>query len=318
VTVEYVIPGAERWVRADDGQRLYSHAWGEGQAIVCCNGIGVSTGFWRYIQRYFQASHKVILWDYRGHGRSPLPEDFSLMTISRMARDLEAVLEAHEVDRAVLVGHSMGSQVILEHYRHFPNRAAALVPVLGTYGKPVDTFFGTPILGHLFPVLHPLAQRAWRFIQGATRWGARSPLAFPVARRLGILNPSLCKAEDMAPYLEHLATLDMRVFLALAGDMARHSAESLLAHIRAPVLIIGGEQDVFTPVALSHEMHELIPGSELLILPGGSHAGLVEQPELINLRIEKFLRERVTTHAVAESHESEILGTMSESRTYRK
>ncbi len=279
-----------KWITADDGQRLAADEVGSGTAIVCANGIGVDTCFWKYIRTYFRDTHRVVTWDYRGHGRSPVPEDLATMTIGQMAEDMRAVLDGLGIERAVLVGHSMGRQVILEFYRRYPERTLALIPMLGTYGKPVHTFFDQPVLGRLFPWIYPLLRRAAGPIGGITHVVTRGPLAFEVARRLGILNPCLCKREDMEPYFDHLAQLDMRVFMALLGDMAEHTTDDLLEKIAVPTLIIGGEKDLFTPVWLSHEMHERIPESELLIVPGGSHAALVEQPELINLRIEKFLR----------------------------
>jgi pimeloyl-ACP methyl ester carboxylesterase len=72
-----------------------------------------------------------------------------------------------------------------------------------------------------------------------------------------------------------------------------HDAGPLLSEIRAPTLVVAGERDLFTPRKLSLEMAQRIPSAELLEIPRGSHAALIEQPELINLRLEKFLRERV-------------------------
>jgi pimeloyl-ACP methyl ester carboxylesterase len=64
-----------------------------------------------------------------------------------------------------------------------------------------------------------------------------------------------------------------------------------------PTLVVAGERDLFTPRHLSLEMAQRIRGAELLEIPRGSHAALIEQPELVNLRLEKFLRERVEPYA---------------------
>jgi len=69
-----------------------------------------------------------------------------------------------------------------------------------------------------------------------------------------------------------------------------HDASDMLPTIRVPTLVIAGERDVFTPRHLSVQMAGRIPNAEMLEIPRGSHAALVEQPELINLRIEKFIR----------------------------
>jgi len=56
-----------------------------------------------------------------------------------------------------------------------------------------------------------------------------------------------------------------------------------------PTLIVAGTDDTFTPYWLSEEMHARIRGSELLTVPGGTHVAPIEHPELITLRLEKFL-----------------------------
>ena len=62
-----------------------------------------------------------------------------------------------------------------------------------------------------------------------------------------------------------------------------------LPHVDVPTLIVAGTDDTFTPYWLSEEMHARIPGSELLTVPGGTHVAPIEHPELITLRLEKFL-----------------------------
>ena len=95
--------------------------------------------------------HRVIVYDLRGLGLSGLPrragyrarslseQDFA---IENHVLDLEAVLEAEGVERAALIGHSMGGQVILEAYRHIPDRISALVLLTAAYESPTRTLYG--------------------------------------------------------------------------------------------------------------------------------------------------------------------------------
>jgi 3-oxoadipate enol-lactonase len=106
------------------------------RAIVCSNGVGVSTFFWDYVGEYFSKTHRVVIWDYRGHGASGRPADARTMTMSSLADDLARVLDANGIERAVLLGHSMGCQVILEFARLFPDRVLGLVPMLGSVRPP--------------------------------------------------------------------------------------------------------------------------------------------------------------------------------------
>lgn len=285
-------------VRSFDGTTL---AWslfgpptGRGLPIVCLNGIGVSTFFWKYLVGYFSPSHPVLLWDYRGHGSSELPKVPENVTMESNARDLAAVMDAAELNRGLIIGHSMGAQVLFEFYRRFPRRVSALVPFLGTYKNPVDTFFDTEYSRYLFEAAHFLVKTLPGPATRLVRSVVRNPLTLPLAR-LFLINPDLMKEEDLRPYLDHLARLDLVFFFRMAKEMQNHSAEDVLARIKVPTLILGGTDDVFTPVRLSQEMHRRIRGSELLIIPLGSHAAIVEQPQLVNLRLEKFMRD----HALA-------------------
>lgn len=277
------------FARTDDGVKLYYERHGKKKPVfICCNGIGVSIFFWKYIIKHFSGKGSVIVWDYRGHGKSSYPPDLDNLTMERNARDAKCILDAEGVDKAILLGHSMGTQVIFEFYRHFPENCLALIPILGTYKHPADTFFNTSLSKYLllyaanFVNKAPsLAKKIWDFI-------FNEKIAYQVAR-LFIIHPTLCPYDDMVPYFEHLRSLRIEVFFNMAKKMQEHSAEDVLPKIKVPVLIIAGDKDVFTPPYLSYEMQRLIPRSELLMIRQGSHAALVEQPDLINCAIERFI-----------------------------
>jgi fermentation-respiration switch protein FrsA (DUF1100 family) len=133
----------------------------------------------------------------------------------------------------------------------------------------------------------------------ATKLAMRSPLAWPFARLSGLVHPDLCKRSDLDPYLEHLSLLDTEVFVEFTRTAQEHDASPWLGDIHVPTLVVAGERDLFTPRHLSLEMAQRISDAELLEIPRGSHAALIEQPELINLRLEKFLRERIVPFEAA-------------------
>ena len=259
--------------------------------LIFSNGIGVSTFFWKYIVGNFRGRHRCITWDYRGHGKSEAPRDPKRISMADNADDLERVLVASGSERAVLIGHSMGSQVILEHWRRYPKRDAALVPFLGTYGHPVDTFADSAYSRYVFEACYAaatrwpaLSKRVWMLAMNGT-------LAWPFARLVGLVHDELCKRDDLTPYLEHMGQLDVAFFMMMAKEMQEHTTEEILGSITIPVLVLAGERDLFTPKWLSEKMHTMIRTSELMVIPMGSHVAMIEQPELVNLRLEKFLRD---------------------------
>jgi pimeloyl-ACP methyl ester carboxylesterase len=190
----------------------------------------------------------------------------------------------------------MGVQVILEFYRQFPERVAALVPTLGTYGKPVHTFLDAPILAPLvFMLVHGIVMRSGKKIASIQRNALKKPfiarLAARLARLARLVHPAMMPQADLEAYLHHFGDFDPEVFFRMAEKMALHSAEDVLEKISVPTLVIAGERDIFTPLWLSEEMADRIPGARLLVIPQGSHAALVEQPELLCLAVEKLIRD---------------------------
>jgi pimeloyl-ACP methyl ester carboxylesterase len=282
---------------APEGAVLHWRAQGEGKvALLASNGIGISTFFWRHLGQYFAGTHTFVTWDYRGHGSSPVPQQGPEdLTIALCARDLFTVLDRAGFQEAVLLGHSMGSQVILEAYRQHPERVQALIPMLGAAGKVFESFLGGSLLEPVFRLLIELGASNAQLAEKALRAVIALPGVWEAFKALGLVHPDLCPKEAFEPYFEHLAALDLRGYFALARDLLSHDASDLLAQIRVPVLVVAGERDLFAPMQRSREMAARIPGAQLLVLREGTHAAMVEQPELVALSVEKFLR----AHALA-------------------
>lgn len=282
----------EQFVRLDDGTALYVRSEGHGPAIVFCNGLGVSTFFWDHYRAAFAGNYRTVTWDYRGHGRSgPAPKTgFGIVTC---ASDMFRVMDALSIDKAVLVGHSLGSQTILEAYRQAPERVLALVPTLGGYGRTVETFMNTKLSVPALKAMRKLAMvspgTSKALLERVVGWQA----TWLVVRTLGVVHPDLCPRQEMEPYLEHLARLDLKTYFQLAQDLQDHDATDVLPTVKVPTLVFAGERDLFTPLEISRRMAERIPGAELCVVPRGSHAALIEQPQLMSLRLERFLVERL-------------------------
>lgn len=281
---------SETTVECNDGTHIWYRSIGSREpTMVLCDGVGCDGFVWKYIVPHFENTHRIIHWNYRGHGKSETPENLDHLGIEQCAEDLKTVLDDAGVSRpAVLLGHSMGVQVILEFYHRHPERVLALVPITGSYGRAVDHVHDSGLAKKVLPMakymvdnFNPLVQEIWRRL-------LHSELAFQYATIFEI-NGRLNKREDFFPYLEHLSTIDPLVFFRTLESAARHTAEPYLGDIKVPTLIVAAEKDRFTPYWISRRMHTLIPDSELLTLPMCSHTGPIELPDLANLGIEKFL-----------------------------
>lgn len=287
----------EGYAEAHDGALVYYQVVGSGSpALVCCNGIGVSTFFFRHIVERFHRDHAIVLWDYPGHGRSGLPPepDTCEVGVERCASDLHAVVEAAGLSEApVLLGHSMGCQVILEYaLRH---EARALIALFGTSGRPLDTFLHLPQSRQAVHALRRILELTGRRGRRLTLPFRAQRLAMEFSRLTGLVDRHFEAPDDIARYLEHLTHLDARFFLRMLDEVAEHDIEDRLPEIGVPTLVFAAENDLFTPLERSKRMAERIPGAELLVLAEGSHAAIVEHPQTINHRIARFLDERVSS-----------------------
>ncbi len=274
---------------ASDGTRIWYGIAGSGPALVLCDGLACDGFIWPYVIDEMVDTHTIVRWHYRGHGLSQDPEDLDTLTIEQLADDLGRVLDALDIESAVLAGHSMGVQVILEYYARHPERVDALVPICGSYKRPLDTLYNTDLFGQALPHLTRLVESAPEAAQSFWTNFIPSKLSYLITTATAV-NTRLARGSDFLPYLEHVAQMDIKVFLALLGAAAEHSAEHILEDIEVPTLVIASEKDELTPLFRSEEMADRIPNGELIVLPGGTHVGPIELPNLVVGAIEKFLR----------------------------
>lgn len=272
-----------------EGAELWWASLGAGDPpVVLADGLGCDGFIWKYLAPALAKQHRVIRFNYRGHGRSTLPTDPSAIGIEASADDIARVLDAAGIDRAVVAGHSMGVQVLLEFHRRHPDRVLGLVPVCGAYGNALDTFHDDAVAGRFFPLAEMFTEKFPELTRKVWSSVLPTPLSVFIARNLES-KPWLLKRDDMWPYLTHMAQLHPLTFVRTLSAASRHSAWDHLGHIEVPTLVVAGEKDLFTPMWLSERIHHAIHGSELLVLPQASHTAPLEMPELLELKFQSWL-----------------------------
>jgi pimeloyl-ACP methyl ester carboxylesterase len=206
-------------VAASDGSPLFYESWGERGAnapVLLCDGIGCDGYVWRYLRQDLTDRFGVHP-HYRGHGRTAAPRDPQRVTIEDLADDVASVLDDALVERAVLIGHSMGVQVALETYRRHPDRVSGLVLVCGSPAHPLKTFRGSAALEDLLPTIQRWIHRVPGVINRVTRTLLPTRLAYEVASRLEIRR-ELVEPRDFMPYLEGMSRIDSRLFVAMLSS----------------------------------------------------------------------------------------------------
>lgn len=284
----------DSYATAQDGTRLWWTGAGAGApALVLCDGVGCAGYVWRSMRPALEARHRVIHWNYRGHGRSDAPADPTRVTLDDCVSDLLAVLDAAGEDSAVLVGHSMGVQVALEAHRRAPARVRGLVLVCGAPGHAIDAFHDSSALRVAFPWARAAVERFPDAARAAFRALIPTDLALEYALAFEV-DRSRVEREDMVRYLDDLSRIDPALFVRLLASAAAHDASGHLPAVDVPALVVAGERDSFTPLRLSIAMQQAIPGCDLLVLPGGTHVAPLEHAERIAERVLSFVSGRIT------------------------
>jgi pimeloyl-ACP methyl ester carboxylesterase len=254
----------DRTVTIPGGTRLQVTEAGQGEPLVLVCGTSQSHRSWAPLLPAFTARYRVISYDHRGIGDSERGE--GPISMASLADDLAALLDELGIDRAHVVGWSLGSTVAQELALHHPQRVATLV-LASTWGR-TDAFQASVFTG----LSHP-----WR--TGHRDAGLAA---------LGIAySPELLNSPDFLPLMQQLAPLFPSTPEQLAtvaeqwdADLA-HDALDRLEQITAPTLVIAGEQDLLAPPGQGRAVADRIPGTrfELLTSAGSSHAGLFERSQ---------------------------------------
>jgi pimeloyl-ACP methyl ester carboxylesterase len=287
-----------RFSLTHDGARLWWSRFGTegGVPIVLCDGVGCDGFIWKFLAPHLAQRHPILRFHYRGHGQSGLAFDPESMGVEIFADDLAMLMDEAGMKEAVVFGHSMGVQVQLEFQRRHPAKVRGLVTLCGSYGHVLDTFHNDTMVKRLLPRAKALVEKFPGVAQ--TLWSAAIPteLGLVIARYVES-KPWLLAREDMWPYLQHMAKLDPRVFLRSLAAASEHTAWEHLPDIHVPTLVVAGQADTFTPAWVSERMADAIPNAELLVMRAATHTAPLEMPELLALRVDKFLKDHFAAPA---------------------
>lgn len=287
----------EKRTVAPDGTGIAYEVLGVGdRTILLANGLGGRLYAWAPAIEAFFRTHKIITWDYRGLFASDSPASRRRLSVVHHVDDARAILDAEKVDRAVLMGWSMGVQVSLDFAASFPERVAGLVLLNGTHGHVLSTGF-QPIASIPFlpKRLHALLDWVQDHASTAQKLAKVSRL-IEVPTWLLLYLTSGSRATELTPmlsrYLDDVLGPSFINFLRLFQELDAHSTYHLLREIDAPALIVSGLLDVLTPAYQSREMARRMPNAEHIQLLRSSHFSMLERPEIVVPAMRAFLERR--------------------------
>ncbi|HEY0812956.1 MAG TPA: alpha/beta hydrolase [Pseudonocardia sp.] len=241
-----------------NGLHMYYETYGEGTPLVLLHGgmLTIDLNFATLIPT-LATKHRVIAVESQGHGRTA--DIDRPITPANLAADVVALLDVLNVERAHVLGHSMGAAVTLELGVHHPERVRSLVPVSGSVRQ---------------DGMHPDLADPSRYAE-STR--------LPTAQDFAEFREAYQK---LSPHPEHFDEF-LQTLSASNADLVGWSDEQL-AGITAPTLIVLGDHD-FVTIEHAGRMLELIPGAQLAVLPATTHMQATRRPDLLLPLLAAFL-----------------------------
>nr|WP_228396058.1 alpha/beta hydrolase [Streptomyces sp. RB17] len=270
-------------------QVIHGHRWafrmaGKGPVLLLIHGIGDSSDTWAELIPELARHHTVIAPDLLGHGCSDKPRgDYSVPAYANGMRDLLGVLD---VDRATLVGHSLGGGVAMQFAYQFPDRTERLALVsTGGVGRGV-----TPALRLASLPGAQLALAALRLPTVRTQTAIAIRLLQLFGTGLGVDAPDLLRVVDALP-----DTASREAFIRTLRAVVdwRGQVVTMLdrCHLTAgmPTLLVWGSRDQVVPALHAEVAHAAMPGSRLEIFEGSGHFPFHTDPQRFLSVLENFI-----------------------------
>jgi pimeloyl-ACP methyl ester carboxylesterase len=254
------------------GRRIYYERHGQGPAVVFCHGAGSNAATWWQQLPAFTPRHTCITLDIRCFGRSVAPtSEFSL---ENFVDDVIAILDLEGLDRAALVGQSLGGMIGLKMALTHPQRLAAFIACDSSLA--IDH----PVLLETIEK-RQITHRAVTIEERSLgRWFLdRHPDKAALYAQINHFNPSAYAI----PAAEWGA--------ALASIMApgRILPMEALRQVGCPTLLLVGSEDPIVPVEVMHEVSGLVHGSEVAVIGQAGHSAYFEKPAEFNEVVLGFL-----------------------------
>jgi pimeloyl-ACP methyl ester carboxylesterase len=253
----------------------------EGSTVLLIHGIGGSLEDWMLNANALARHNRVFALDLVGSGHSDKPSvSYSFSYLAQFVNDF---MEAENIDRACLIGHSLGGGVSLQFTIQFPDKVDKLVLVnsagLGKEGSILFRLPTLPILGEL--LTRPSRKGTANLLKACVHDPAvvtdeLIELAYSLAVLPGAQNAFLSTVRSLGN------------FRGIRKDVLRSIADNL-STITVPTLIFWGQQDRILPVAHAHVAENKIPDTQLHIFDPCGHCPQLERPEEFNSIVLKFL-----------------------------
>lgn len=259
-----------------DGSQIYVEQWGTGDPVLLIHGFGGSSHNWIPVADGLAERHRLVAPDLRGFGWTERVQDPEAYSLENQVATVLGVLDALEIDRAHVVGHSYGGGVALWLASRQPERVRSLTLVGSTFpGTEFDSGRRLPRAGPLTPVAVRLMLRP-RFIRRALKSSYYDPH----------------KVDDslIQEYRERLRVEGVnRAYRGLTAKSSRPQGSIDLDALTMPTLVLWGAEDPLLPAESGQRFAEAIPKGTFFTIPHCGHTPMEERPAAFVAALQPFL-----------------------------
>ncbi len=257
-------------VFGDDGSRIDVRVDGsDGDAVVMIHGFPLTRDIWDAQAQVLALTHRVVRPDLRGMGASSVPDGPYLM--ESLASDVAAALDALAIERAALVGHSLGGYVALAFARMYTERVARLALVCSRIAG--DT--------------QEIAENRRKTADSIESEGA---IPQHVTMRL-LADETVSQQPEIAQLVTELAgRIEPRGAAAMLRGMAlRAGSDDIAPDLEVPVLVVAGARDAVIPIEEARATARAFPNGRLVICERSGHLPMLEEPDRVTEALAAFL-----------------------------
>jgi 3-oxoadipate enol-lactonase len=260
---------ADMFATTTDGTRLHFESAGNGAPVVLIHGLSSDHTEWRYVAPALAERYRVISVDVRGHGSSAKPH--VPLEVATLADDVVALLDWLQIDKAVLVGLSMGGGISQTTAIRHPERVRALALLSTSSSFPEST------------------RERFRYRAEVAEREGMAPLIDSMVERWFTPEFMAAHPDEVARTREVVLANDPLAFAAACRANAARDWTGDLGRITCPVLVLAGEQDPGSATGSAKTFGERLPDVEVHVVEGASHAVPIERPEVANRLLLAFL-----------------------------
>ena len=268
-------------ITAGDGVRLYCEETGEGSAIVFMHEYAGDWRTWEPQMRHFSRSHRCVTYSQRGYPPSDIPNDSGKYSQDRFRDDVIAVMDALKIDKAHVVGHSMGAATALHVGIRYPERSLSVTAAGCGYGSSADprkveeARAASRETGKMF-ASETMQAAAARYGDGPTRQAQKNKDPRGYAEFIKMLG-------------EHSSLGHSLVMLNLqAKRPSLWEMEAELKKFAPPLLVLGGDEDEWC-VDASIYLKRIVPTAGLCVIPRSGHTITSEEPAKFNAAVAELI-----------------------------